>query len=262
MEAYILPKYSEDREIEIYFREQALDMELAYNSMCNNDALYMEDGNDSGMMSRLCDKIKSIIEKIREHITNFINIIKSSFGSSTLTPDDFIASDDGKIRLEMDINKATHEIEEEIASEKKSVQIISGLITKIGSKVGIDTSSISNASIGRKVDKVNDFIVNDTGTVVTAAVATIAANKLSDHLKDVFKINKKIEDLNKKIEEQKSLNHSNNMARYEENGNKILSFIEKLSFKVHGTATKTEKTYSSIARHTKTFKKNFKKQKS
>ena len=109
LEAYVPFLYSEDKEVEIFFRESALAMLESEDEWYKTEALYIEadeeeTSNKPGLFSKLASVVKGIINRIIQTIKDFIQSIKNAFGPK-LTVDVYMDSKTAQLRLSEDIEK-------------------------------------------------------------------------------------------------------------------------------------------------------------
>lgn len=259
MEAYIPSLYSEDVDFEIYFRENALEYKKAEAACLDVLMVYEDVDSESekpGMFEKLNEKVKALLNRIREIISNFIGAVKSAFSGGTLTVQDYMQSNTVKVKLSADAKKIADQVEQDILSERKGVQMISKAVKSISSKTGMPLDSFfDEKTIGGIIDKTNAFMVNSGGTVVSAAAATVIGNALYSNLDIGQKLTKELEESRATLEVQRKNKQLTKTKYYEENNKKLMLFITKLSGKIMNTVTTAEKTYADVTKPIKTFKK-------
>lgn len=262
MEAYIPSLYSDDRDIEIFFREAALSVHKAENAILMVESVYLEadeDAEKKGFFGKVVQSIKNFIAKVMSVIRDFIGAIQTTFGSK-LSVDVYMNSNTVEVKLNEDIEKATRQIEDQILSERKGVQAISAMVKKISSVTGkpIDMF-IDDRAIGAAIDKVNNFAVTKGGTILKAGVATVIANRLHKSISESLNLSKQLDDLTNEVEKRKDAVHDKMIAQYEKNGNTILKYIEQATHCVEKTSAKAMKYYTELTKPINDFKRNLRK---
>lgn len=263
MGLFVESLYSDDNALEIYFRESELMLKEFLHRNIMDDNIFFEaeeEGNDikkQGVLGSLFRRIKEFIIKLKERISGFIHAIENSVGEK-ITPEMYIQSGTGQLRIEEDIENATKQIEEEILSERKGVQAISKMVKKISGKTNLPIDSIvDDKVIGSMIDKVNAFAVKDGGKVLTAAAATAISSRLSKSIKaskgitdDIDKLTKDVENIYRDIHRQKAKD-------YEESGHKFLKLLENVAYATGKTVGRAQKYYSIITKPLKKFNKSY-----
>lgn len=262
MEAYVPFLYSEDKNIELFFRESALAMLEADNECSEIEALYIEADEDSdkpGLFSKLAGVVKTIINKIIETIKDFIEAIRNAFGPK-LTVDNYMNSNTVEVRLSEDIEKISEQIEAEILSERKGVQVISKFVQKISSATNLPLDAfISDKTIGAAIDKANTFVAEHGATVIKAAAATMIANKLHQLTSDSLHLTKKLKESEEELEKKRNAIDEDKLAEYDKNGHVVMNVIRKMSLAIDSTSKRAMKYYAQLTKPIGQFKENFKK---
>lgn len=261
MDAYIESVYSDDLEFEIYFRESALETKKMQFEYMQLETLY-ETGSEeakTNVFSKMLESIKNFIMKIKESISNFMLAISQSFGKE-VTVKDYMDSNTAEVRIQGDIEKITKEIQDEILSERKGVQAISKAIKGIADKTNLpldkffDTRAIANT-----IDKINGFVIDNGEAVVSAAIATTIANKLSKSIKDSASITDELELCRQKLADRRQSIHDVKMEAYNARGKKIAATIEQLSFAVNKTSSRAMQYYTAITKPVNKFRAQYRK---
>lgn len=266
LEAYVPFLYSEDKEVEIFFRESALAMLESEDEWYKTEALYIEadeeeTSNKPGLFSKLASVVKGIINTIIQTIKDFIQSIKNAFGPK-LTVDAYMDSKTAQLRLSEDIEKITEQIEAEILSERKGVQMISKFVQKISSvtKFPLD-AFISDKTIGAAIDKANAFAVEQGGTIIKAAAATMLANKLHQLTAESLHLTEKLQQTEAELEAKRNAIDASKLADYDKNGHTIMNTIRKMSLAIDTTSRRAMKYYAQLTKPVKEFKANLNKYK-
>lgn len=261
MEAYVPFLYSEDKEVEIFFRESALAMLESEDEWYKTEALYIEADEENtdkpGLFSKLASVVKGIIDKIIQTIKDFIESIRNAFGQK-LTPDAYMKSDTAEVKLSEDIEKITEQIEAEIISERKGVQMISKFVKKISSVTNFPLDAfVSDKSIASAIDKVNAFGVEQGGTIIKAAAATIIANRLHRVTSETLHLSEKLRATEIELEEKRKAVSEAKLAEYDKNGHVIIGTIRKMALAVENTSRRAMRYYTQLTKPIKEFKVNY-----
>lgn len=260
MEAYIESLYSEDNDFEIYFRESSLTSKKCINEILNAESMFYEDGDEEGkpgIIKTIINKIGEFIKNIQKRISGFISVIRNSFGSK-LTTGAYMQSDAANVRVSADIEKITKQIEDEILSERKGVQLISKAISKLSSKTELPIDLIIDKKmIGKVLDDASAFVAKNGEKVIAAGAATIIGNKLQKCLEDSKGITEELDDLTKQYEDARRNVHREKVKHYDQTGHHILKYMEKLTYTVDVTTRRAEKYYIAITKPIAKFKNKF-----
>lgn len=257
MEMCIPSRYSDDLDVEIFIRESTLGFNQAQYEIFRDESYYIESDENAdkpGLFSKLAAGVRNLISKIIYSIKSFVRAIQAAFGSR-VTPEDYANSETIEQRLNEDVKKITRQIEDEILSERKGVQVISKAVNKISDVTKMPINEIMDErAIAHAVDKVQSFVVNDAGTVLKVAAITAIANQLHKCLSDSLGLTEKLDKLNNEIEERQKRLTSDRAAIYEENGRHVLAQITKLSGAINTTVTRCETYYAKLVSGTGKFK--------
>lgn len=253
MGIFIDTLYSEDTNLEIYFRESELMLKQFMHQNMKDDEIFYEAEEEEntakkqGVLTSLIQRIKKFIQTMKEKIANFFNAVRNSTGGENLTPDAYLQSDTGVLHYSKDLEDIAEQIEEEILAEKKGVQALSKLVKKFSSKSGLPVDAFVNAkSISAMVDKVNAFVVKDGGKVLTAAAATAISSRLSKCIRETSGIAEETEKLTNEFEKINEDVHKQKIKDYEKGGHKLLKFMEDVTWSTSKTLTRAQKYYSMI----------------
>lgn len=260
MEMCVPSRYSDDLDVELFIRESVLEFNQARYEIFRDESYYVESDENAdkpGLFSRLAAGVRNLISKIIYSVKSFVRAIQAAFGSK-LTPEAYANSETIEERLNEDVEKITKQIEDEILSERKGVQVISKAVNKISDVTKLPLNEIMDErAIGNAIDKVQSFVVSDGGTVLKAAAMTVIANRIHKCLNASLGLTEKLDKVNDQIEERQKRLTSDRAAIYEENGRPVLAQITKLSGAINTTVRRCETYYAKLVSATGKFRVNY-----
>nr|DAR14091.1 MAG TPA: hypothetical protein [Caudoviricetes sp.] len=260
LEMCVPSRYSDDLDVELFIRESVLEFNQARYEIFRDESYYVESDENAdkpGLFSRLAAGVRNLISKIIYSVKSFVRAIQAAFGSK-LTPEAYANSETIEERLNEDVEKITKQIEDEILSERKGVQVISKAVNKISDVTKLPLNEIMDErAIGNVIDKVQSFVVSDGGTVLKAAAMTVIANRIHKCLNDSLGLTEKLDKVNDQIEERQKRLTSDRAAIYEENGRPVLAQITKLSGAINTTVRRCETYYAKLVSATGKFRVNY-----
>ena len=193
---YLENLYSDDLDTELFIRECFIDIEessMKSNQYLDyyNEYVMFESEDDAGdsVLRKICNKIQEIIEKIGLAISSFFKSIHMNIGEQ-LSVNDYMTSDDAKIKLSADYKKMVDEIDKEILSTHK-------IVSKLSKMIGVSPRAVKNIT-----DHAQQFVINTAPTVMTVASGVLLANKLSKTFLKGDQVRKDINNLNRKVDKE------------------------------------------------------------
>lgn len=258
MELSIEHLYSEDVDSEIAYRRSNLEAHKL-ESMLNDDYFMLEDaedGEEQGIFASIIQKIKNFIMGMATRLGQFGRFIKNNGSNGKLTPEMYLQSGVGQVRLNGDVERITREVEAEIIAERKGVQLVFSAIQKIGTHVGaanlIDEKMIANIS-----DKAINFSYEKGATVIKSAAAVALGNTLAKAIEDGTGLTQKLNSATDKVNEGMKRYHERNMKELKAQNKKVLLCIEKLSYAANSTTNKAMNMYKALTKPLKNFYSNY-----
>ena len=232
--------YFDDMDLEILARESALEESIIKQDIVSNMNIYEEmvmfesgeeaDSKQQGILQRIGKSISNLIQSIIDYVSRFFKSISANTGEK-LTASDYMDAESTQIKFQSDIKKIYEECEKEFFEAHKFLSLLH-------KKTGIPPKKLNEWT-----DRLNNFVIDNGTTVITAAASVIIGNKIHQTL------SKNNEALQKAKEENERLIKESQKLKSEElkeDGHNILSQMNTV---VSGMSTITRRltsVYSSI----------------
>lgn len=218
--------YSDDIEVEIFARENAIECDELHSVILRDleylsESVFNESGDsenqkECGIIGTICDKIGKMIKSIINFIKGIFSSIGMVFGKR-LRPEDYVNAESTKIQLQTNAEELQKELETELVKSNKIVEAIS-------KKTGIDPRVVDE-----KYQDAKKVAIASGGAIITAALACVIGNKIN---KSVFKGQKqleKIDQLKDDIEQEARKSDNLKTEKYQKQNKEKLAALSKVT---------------------------------
>lgn len=246
---YLENLYSDDLDTELFIRECFIDIEESsmksnqYLDYYNESVMFeSEDDAQDGVLRKICNKIREIIEKIGLAISSFFKSIHMNIGEQ-LSVSDYMTSDDAKIKLSADYEKIVDEIDKEILSRHK-------IVSKLAKMTGVSPRAVKNIT-----DHAQQVVIDNAPTVMTVTSGVLLANKISKTFLKGDQVRKDINDLNKKVNKELKRKRNLRTQILRDQGHEFMALLNEQGASLGNLMNKLMRGSKEVTKELNKFKK-------